>query len=180
MSGQGKNDPKYDSRSKFHRLIDKVKSFHLDIGKHPYHPETYTHYAAEASQDTHSWREVNWQGDIPALEQPGVELKDDGRGSYNGWFGRGAPELRATQPQWSGQDPLDRGGDGTVPTDSGLAPSRAGITASFRHGNLGKGGRNTHPGYNHQESYNDPRAQWATLYSIAKLALKADWAPEDQ
>ncbi|WP_162455176.1 hypothetical protein [Pseudoxanthomonas kalamensis] len=50
------------------------------------------------------------------------------------------------------------------------------VKPSFRHGNMGGGGTfNKAEGYDHQSSYNDSRAQWATLYSIAKLAQLADW-----
>ena len=66
-----------------------------------------------------------------------------------------------------------------MPIDSGQAPKRANIKASFRHGNLGKGINNSKAGYDHQSSYNDVRARWATLYSILRLAQHANWAQED-
>jgi hypothetical protein len=37
-----------------------------------------------------------------------------------------------------------------------------------------------HKGDDHQGSYNDARAQWATLYGIMKVAQLADWHPNDQ
>ncbi|WP_178082614.1 MULTISPECIES: hypothetical protein [Pseudomonas] len=74
------------------------------------------------------------------------------------------------------QESSGSGGDGTVPTDSGLAPGKAGIKASFRQGGKGVGQYNTDKGYEHQHSYNDKRAQWATLYGVIKIAQHADWA----
>lgn len=179
MSDEPNKDPFFNPRQLFNTRINKVKEFHAALAQAKYHCETYAHYGAQASQDTHSWRDVNWRGDIEALEQPGAQAKDNGKGSYNGWFRRGAPGLCATKPLWPGRDPKNGGGDGTVPTDSGQAPGLADITASFRHGNLGGGNYNAKAGYDHQGSYNDARAQWATLYSIAKLALGADWAQGD-
>lgn len=178
MSEQ-KKDVLMSPRIKFNIRIDAVTSLHDDLSTKGYHHETYAHYGAEASEETHSWREVNWQGDIRPLMQDGNEPKDNGKGSYNAWFHSGAPELLATKPHWPGRDLMDGGGDGTVSTDSGQAPGRAGIKASFRHGNLGTGAHNSKPGYDHQDSYNDDRARWATLYSIIKLAHSADWHPEN-
>lgn len=80
-------------------------------------------------------------------------------------------------------NPLDAsgsGGDETVPTDSGQAPALAGVKASFRHGSKGKGQANTKRGYEHQESYNDARAQWAALYGVIKITQLADWHPNDK
>lgn len=176
MSNKKMDNPKYDLRSKFSRSIEMVRGFHTDLASCSYHSETYSHYGAEASEARHSWRDINWKGNISALEQPNAEVKDNGRGKYKGTI---STKLAPTNPLWPGHEKIDTGGDGTVPTDSGQAPSRAGIKASFRHGNLGKGLKNIEPGYDHQSSYNDDRARWATLYSIAKLAQNADWHSEN-
>lgn len=173
------NDSMQSPRSTFNDSINAVAKFHRALAKEGYYCETYAHYGAEASQDTHSWRDVNWKGDINALEQPDVKVKDNGRGKYNTSTRSRAPKLGPTNPLWRDHEKIDAGGDGTVPTDSGQAPGLAGIKASFRHGNLGKGSQNTKPGYDHQSSYNDNRARWATIYSIIKLAQRANWVPGD-
>ena len=75
----------------------------------------------------------------------------------------------------------EQAGDATVPETSGAAPADNGVTAIFRQGNLGKGdyvatNRNGKAkGYDHQSSYVDARTQWATLYSIVKIAKDANW-----
>ncbi|MBX9432483.1 hypothetical protein KY487_24980, partial [Ralstonia pseudosolanacearum] len=72
-------------------------------------------------------------------------------------------------------------GDGTVSVFSGEAPRDAGVRASFRHGSDAEGSANEgHKGYEHQSSYNDPRAQWAALYGIIRIAQSANWHPNDQ
>lgn len=42
------------------------------------------------------------------------------------------------------------------------------------------GQANTKRGYEHQESYNDARAQWAALYGVIKITQLADWHPNDK
>ncbi|UVE43745.1 GPI inositol-deacylase [Pseudomonas chlororaphis] len=164
-------------REEFDQRIDDVFTFHSDLAAAGYHPETYAHYGADDSSDRHSWRDMIWQGDSTSLESSGSTVKDNENGSYNGWFRRGLPSvvegpLRSAMSQES----FGSGGDGTVPTDSGLAPGKAGIKASFRQGSKGVGQYNTDKGYEHQKSYNDKRAQWATFYGVIKIAQNADWA----
>ncbi|WP_454726765.1 MULTISPECIES: esterase/lipase family protein [Cupriavidus] len=179
MAEKSKNQEQ-SPRAKFADLIDLVAGLHQELSDAGYHPETYAHYAADDSADRHSWRDVVWQGDVEVLEAPGAVPKDDGNGSYRGWFQVGAPKIMPIQTWWPGQrqDDPGRGGDGTVATDSGHAPGQAGIKASFRHGNLGTGEYNKEQGYEHAASYLDPRAQWAAFYSVAKIAELADWAPQ--
>src|SRR5690606_6186498 len=100
--------------------------------------------------------------------------KDNGNGKLTVGMGSTAAKLKFGPPTQSG--------DGTVPTASGEAPGRAGVTASFRQGNEGSGervrlnGKGKDRGYDHQDSYNDVRSQWATLFSVARISREADWA----
>jgi len=72
----------------------------------------------------------------------------------------------------------DMPGDGTVPEPSGAAPGKTGVAGSFAHGQGQPGTHNEKFGYEHQDSYNDERAVFATLYGIIKIAQKADWRPK--
>lgn len=152
-------------------LVDDVKAFHESIaGKYP--DPAYIHYGADTR--LHGWTDVQWQGpDIGVL--PGLKLEDDdGNGKLRLTDGRATLKLRfgsATQP-----------GDGTVPTVSGAAPDKTGVQASFRQGDQGEGEfvklnrKGKDKGYEHQDSYNDQRSQWATIYSVVRLVRGADWA----
>ncbi|MBT9309349.1 esterase/lipase family protein [Pseudomonas aeruginosa] len=166
-------------RDNFEDLIDSIANFHGELSAAGYHSETYAHYGADDSR--HSWRDLIWKGDPTPLETPGATLNDDENGTYNSWFRRGLPTI--VQGPLETGNPLDAsgsGGDETVPTDSGQAPALAGAKASFRHGSKGKGQANTKRGYEHQESYNDARAQWAALYGVIKITQLADWHPNDK
>lgn len=177
MSDNASNDDVMGPRVVFRRLIDSVAKFHRELATVGYYPETYAHYGADDSPDRHSWRDMIWQGDSSSLESSGSTVKDDENGSYNGWFRRGLPAVVEGPLRFAmTQESSGSGGDGTVPTDSGLAPGKAGIKASFRQGGKGVGQYNTDKGYDHQNSYNDKRAQWATLYGVIKIAQNADWA----
>ncbi|NBF06979.1 hypothetical protein GV819_32455 [Pseudomonas sp. Fl5BN2] len=164
----------------FEERIEAVAEFHRELAASGYHPETYAHYAAD--DDRHSWRDMIWQGDPAPLEAPGSTLKDDETGSYSSWFRRGLPTIVPRLESWtvSEEDRSGSGGDGTVPTDSGQAHKKAGIKASFRQGGKGWGQYNTEQGYEHQDSYNDQRAQWAALYGVIKITQLADWHPGDK
>jgi hypothetical protein len=61
-------------------------------------------------------------------------------------------------------------GDGTVPEESGAAPTSL-ITQIFRHEGKAKG----HESYDHQSSYKAKIAQSVTLYSIIKIVAQSDW-----
>lgn len=167
-------------RSDFEELVDQVARFHDRLWHGGYHPHTYAHYGAD--DGLHSWREIIWQGDPTPLEIFGAKPRDDGNGSYQGWFERKLPTLIPTTPPWTaqGQDTHGSGGDGTVSTDSGRTPGRSGIKASFRHGSKGYGQYNKEKGYEHADSYVDARAQWATMFSIIKIAQLANWHPTDR
>ena len=70
----------------------------------------------------------------------------------------------------------DAPGDGTVSWQSGAAPDgKSGVDMVFAHGQSHSGSHNTEFGYDHQDAYNDPRALYATLYAIVKIAQNAHW-----
>jgi hypothetical protein len=61
-------------------------------------------------------------------------------------------------------------GDGTVPAESGSAPTPH-VVQIFRHEGKGKG----HESYGHQDSYKAKIAQSATLYSIINIVANSNW-----
>jgi hypothetical protein len=65
-------------------------------------------------------------------------------------------------------------GDGTVPEESGAAPTPH-VVQIFRHEGKGKG----HESYDHQNSYNAKIAQASTLYSIVKIVAESDWLQQN-
>ncbi|SOZ63801.1 hypothetical protein CBM2626_A40102 [Cupriavidus taiwanensis] len=123
--------------------------------------DIFTTYSAGAPQRLRCLAATEDEPEPPTSASP---ASDDGNGSYRA--SNNAPALTAARGQ----------GDGTVPAFSGEAPRDAGVVASFRHGSDGGGSENANrKGYDHQGSYNDPRARWATLYGIAKISQLADW-----
>jgi len=63
-----------------------------------------------------------------------------------------------------------------VPWQSGAAPgAKPGVELIFGHGQSHPGRHNTEFGYDHQGNYHDPRALYATLYAIVKIAQNATW-----
>ncbi|MGE6915156.1 esterase/lipase family protein [Achromobacter kerstersii] len=167
-------------RADFELLLGDVKKAQHKLNAAGYHPHTYAHYGSDDA--LHSWREIIWLGDPAHLEMFGANPKDDENGSYQSLFHRQRPKLIPTTSAWSAEslDAHGSGGDGTVPTDSGRMPGRSGIKASFRHGNKGYGEYNKDNGYEHADSYVDDRAQWATLFSVIKIAQLATWHPSHQ
>lgn len=167
-------------REKFARTIKKVSDFHQQI-QGRYKEPTYVFYGAEGKRDKlkdrgglmaasnrFTWQELIWKaqnlpGDFEAMNlQIG---KDDGNGCIRFVAGGQAKIL----------DPKDPG-DGTVPHCSGEAPvGKAGVQLVFAHGQGCPGKHNHKFCYEHQNSYNDDRALYASLYSIIKLAQEANW-----
>jgi pimeloyl-ACP methyl ester carboxylesterase len=154
----------------FDGKIDKVQDFHKEILK-KYPKPAYVTYGDDAGQKT--WSTVHWKGD-ELFDYIALDAISD---NQNGKISVGSKD---------GPIPLEFGkalepGDGTVPAVSGAAPSDFGVTAMFRQGDQGTGNyvktntKGKAKGYEHQDSYNDVRAQWATLYSIIKIAKDANW-----
>lgn len=165
-----KGSSEVSSRHNLKRAVFLAKTFHLDIAS-KYHSRTYIHYGADSSMP--SWQSIVWTGKSEPSESEGVF--DDGNGQYvrvevsargDGIYKIPVKSLRAG----------DGGaGDGTVSQPSGAAPGTVNVEAHFCHGDRGKGKYNIAEGYEHQNSYNDLRAQWATLHSIVKIAKEAYW-----
>jgi pimeloyl-ACP methyl ester carboxylesterase len=154
----------------YYDKIDEVKKFHIEIaGKYP--KPAYVSYGADTGQP--SWEVVHWQGDALFDYDKLALVKDN----YNGTVSVGS----STDPIELKFGEAKQAGDGTVPQISGAAPGDAGVTAIFRQGNLGTGAnvsennKGKTKGYDHQNSYNDGRAQWSTLYSVIKVAQDANW-----
>ncbi len=127
-----------------------------------------------------TWGEVLWTGQVPpgAILDTATLTQDDLDSSI---------ELAGALKLTLEAAKLD--GDGTVPALSGLAPQGKALSM-FVHGqgtvpgNASLDAMRTpdlqaparQEGYDHQDSYLDKRGQWTTLYAIAKIAQKADWA----
>lgn len=158
-------------RKRFELVIDAVRSFHLGIsGK--YHVNSYSHYGADSSR--HSWQTVLWEGGI--VPSTGDGFYDDRNGRYVRQVVEPYSDSVYSEVGLRLKPHSTTGGDGTVPETSGVAPGASGVAASFRHGNQGRGSRNANEqGYEHQHSYNDRRAQWATLFSVVRLSQRAFW-----
>ena len=156
--------------TQFRGRVNDVKKFHESISKQ-YSSPAYAHFGADSSQ--RSWETVHWQGPAVDISVPLESIKDDHNGGIHLSGGQSPIALNFADARESG--------DGTVPTTSGEAPGHNGVAASFRQGNQGKGahnqlnGKGKTKGYDHQGSYKDPRAQWATLYGIIQIAQGANW-----
>ncbi len=171
-------------RKNFIDEIRKVEEFHTAITQadKAYHPQTWAHGAIGAADKRLTWGEVHWRGDVPQ----GVDLskavlqKDDSNDSIEL---SGGIKLQIAKPAQSG--------DGTVPGWSLAAPAQAmGVQDLALHGDgsvPGHAGLNQRrvdnpeakarqPGYDHQNSYKDERALWATFHAIVQISQKADWA----
>ena len=66
-----------------------------------------------------------------------------------------------------------------MPWPSGAAPvGKPGVELAFVHGQGNPGYHNEEFGFDHQNDYNDPRALYASLYAIVKIAHNAHWAKQ--
>ena len=152
------------------KKIDEVKKFHLDISQ-KYPKPAYVTYGDDTEQKT--WATVHWKGD-ELFDYSAVDAVSDNR---KGKISVGTKDGPIPLAFGEAREP----GDGTVPAASGAAPSDCGVAAIFRQGDQGTGTyvntnkKGKSKGYDHQDSYNDIRAQWATLYSIVKIAKDANW-----
>ncbi len=163
----GQQSPE-ELRQKFEDRMDGVRKFHKKIQASYFHP-TYAHYGADKARKC--WGEVVWvmDGAVP----PDARLLQMQSDDQNG-------EVSFTNGLSASIAPPDVPGDGTVPMPSGSAPGLAAVEGSFVHGRQQPEGKEAarnkdKKGYDHQSSYNDPRARFATLYGIAKAAQKATW-----
>lgn len=162
---------KKEPRNALRSSLKQVERFHHQVERR-YFKKTLAHYGADGSR--HSWQTLQWKGDVSSIGRSGI--LDDGNGKYGAYISSGGIHaLPVFVPVFALEPGPRNGGDGTVPESSGAAPGRAGVEASFCHGEMGNGLFNTVRGYEHQGSYLDVRAEWATLFSVAKIAQAADW-----
>jgi pimeloyl-ACP methyl ester carboxylesterase len=146
---------------KFAKVMTKVQEFHLLI-EDKYHPNTYAHYAADAGRP--SWNEVHWKCAKPVGgAYVNADLVDD---DLNGEVKIRVGEQTHTFEIQDQASP----GDGTVPEESGSAPTPH-VVQIFRHEGTATG----HKSYDHQKSYHADVVQAATLYSIARMVADSDW-----
>ena len=179
-------------REHFLNTLKQVHAFHQKLTGR-YHPETYVYFGIEGQPlaerqvsgkgrhthpiiltDRRTWGEIIWEG---ARLDPTVDWQRatlDAH-AHNGTVQGCGRTLRIASPSVPG--------DGTVPFLSSSA-SVPHAKAAFAHGCRQPGRYNRErpgfdsegfPGYDHQDSYNDTRAQFATLYSVIKLASQAQW-----
>src|SRR5690606_39048406 len=149
-------------------MIDGVRDFHQQIGsEYPY--PAHVHYGADDRMLT--WANTHWEG--PEIQSPsGYQADAD---NFNGKLNIEGEGRAITLRFAAARD----SGDGTVPTESGAAPASGTLKTCFRQGNEGGGalvkfnGKGRDNGYDHQNSYNDVRSQWATLYGVIMLARMA-------
>lgn len=171
-------------RKKFIQTIDAVMEFHQEV-QGRYKDPTYAFYGAEGKRDKakdrggllaasnrFTWEDLIWKAQNLPGEVEALSLQigqDDGNGSIRFAAGGQATIL----------DPKDPG-DGTVPQCSGQAPvGKAGVQLVFTHGQGHPGKHNEEFCYGHHECFNDKRALYASLYSIVKLAHKAQWHQQE-
>jgi pimeloyl-ACP methyl ester carboxylesterase len=154
--------------------LDKAQSFHEHVAN-TYHSNSYAHYGADLRRK--SFGEVVWEIDSNCVDPSGWQnwpILDDTR--------QGSVELvrwtvgtsRAFRPFGDEMpDPIHATilppaapGDQTVPIRSADHQLNSGVFIGiFRQ-----------TGYEHQNSYKDPRAAASTLYSIVRIAQKANWS----
>lgn len=163
--------------------LDMAQNFHKKIA-HTYHSNSYAHYGAD--RERFSFGEVIWEIDKNCADPTGWQdwpiLGDSGQGRlelvrrnrdsdkpFSPWVdgarmpqtgvGPMAESIHATILPPSGP------GDQTVPVRSADHQLNSGVFKGvFRQ-----------TGYEHQSSYQDPRAIASTLYSIVRIAQGATW-----
>lgn len=170
--------------------INAARNFHQQI-RGQYHRATYLYYGADP--DVPSFERVQWQmkpglapdkATRPTAEQVRDMEFDDVRDSgSNPLYVGGRTELVQNygSGRWGGGSATsyetsyweisaarqDGGGDGTVPTSSGRAPLlTSGAAGSIRQ-------QFRMHGFEHEPSYKNSQAQYATLFSIQKIAASA-------
>jgi hypothetical protein len=151
---------------KFQINMDAARKLH-NVIEEKYHPCTYAYYGADPEQK--AWNEVHWkcgrniEGDLKA-----ALLTDD---DFNG-----AVQLSCGDKNAGGFEiqKAKGPGDGTVPAESGSAPTSY-VVQIFRHEGKKKG----HESYDHQDSYKAKIAQAVTLYSIVRIVVESSWLKQN-
>lgn len=151
--------------------LDKAQYFHRAIAN-TFHPNSYAHYGAD--RDRHSFGEIIWEIEGNHVAPNGWRDLKIYRDSRQGELELIHSQLDQDGRQLAGQTPaITRAkilaptapGDQTVPAKSADHQVRSGI---FR-------GVFRQVGYEHQSSYQDPKAIASTLYSIVRIAQEARW-----
>ena len=163
MVGENSRDSDF---KKFSVNMDDARKLQ-NLIEDKYHPNTYAYYGADPKQL--AWNEVHWKADQAVdgdLEE--ALLTDD---DFNGTVQLSIKE----KSQHSFEIQKAKGpGDGTVPAESGSAPTPH-VIQIFRHEGKEKG----HESYDHQSSYKAKIAQSVTLYSIAKIMVESSWLKQN-
>lgn len=157
--------------------LNRAQSFHQNIAK-TFHPNSYAHYGADRKRK--SFGEVIWEIDKNCVDPTGWQnwsiLSDTRQGKLElvRWDPF-SPNNKALRPVKDNDEmsapiratilPASSPGDQTVPARSADYQLSSGIFKGvFRQ-----------TGYEHQGSYQDPRAIASTLYSIVRIAQSATW-----
>lgn len=132
-----------------------------------YHPTTYAYYGADPKRL--SWNEVHWKTEKSVIGELKEALlaSDDFNGTVQLSFkGKSKHSFQIQKAQGPG--------DGTVPAESGSAPTPH-VIQIFRH----EGKQKDHESYDHQNSYKAKIAQAVTMYSIVKIVADSDWLKQN-
>jgi hypothetical protein len=152
--------------------VDKAKTFHAAIQK-TYHPNSFAHYGVD--RDRLSFGEVVWEISPYCPNTSGWKswpiLKDDLRGKIKLVEG-GINETQLpfgdnmdAPPVFASIVPASMPGDQTVPAKSADHQLESRIFKGIFRQN----------GYEHQSSCKDSKAVASMLYSIVRIAQKANW-----
>jgi hypothetical protein len=155
--------------------LDMVQGFHKMI-RDTFHQNSYAHYGVDPRR--RSFGEVIWEIDKNCSDPSGWQnwpiLGDNKQGTLElvRWDARNSN--KALLPSVDGEVPEpihatilspSAAGDQTVPAMSADYQLKSGkFKGVFRQS-----------GYEHQSSYNDPKAIASTLYSIIRIAQQATW-----
>jgi pimeloyl-ACP methyl ester carboxylesterase len=197
------DNEKYSDFERFQRNMDVALSLHKIIDE-KYHPNTYAYYAADPKQlawnEVHWRSDKAVIGNIKIAKMReddlngSVQLSCDEIGITHSSLQKGGHEKSTTdntqisdtveingkltppaRKKYRFEIQKAKGpGDGTVPEESGAAPTPH-VVQIFRHEGKEKG----HESYDHQNSYNAKIAQAATLYSIVKIVAESAWLKEN-
>ncbi|VGO08460.1 hypothetical protein AMB3_0821 [plant metagenome] len=167
------------------RQLTVARQFHATLGEY-YHPQTYAHCGADVDQK--AWHTVIWHlqplrefatgimSRTPRAEAiMNARLTGDRMTGHCDLFdastagdvmvsrgGRGVTVRSEGSPYRAHLGGPNSDGDGTVPSHSGVAPRlRVPFFAQMR-------------GFDHQGSYTNAQVQEVTLYSILKIAARAE------
>jgi hypothetical protein len=151
---------------KFQNNMDAARKLH-NLIEEKYRPNNYAYYGADSKQK--AWNEVHWKCDKNIDGDLEIALLTDNNSngvvklSWNDKNTHGFEIQKAKGP-----------GDGTVPAESGSAPTPH-VVQIFRHEGKNKG----HESYDHQDSYKAKIAQAVTLYSIVKIVAESSWLKQN-